>query len=109
MHGCKLIGIGSSIPETVVTNFDLEKIVETSDEWITQRTGIKQRRVLKNEEKLGDRAIDASKKAIEMANISPSEIDCIIFATSTPDDIFGSACQVRESVYTEIYYADQVH
>ena len=83
------------MPETVLTNFDLEKIVETSDEWITQRTGIRKRCVLGKGEKLADHATKASLRAIEMSGINSMDIDCVLFATSSADDIFGSACQVR--------------
>lgn len=98
LQGCRLIGVGSSVPETVVTNFDLEKIVETSDEWITQRTGIRQRHVLRADEKLADHAVKASLKALEMGGGNPIDVDCVILATSSPDDIFGSACQVNKRI-----------
>ena len=93
-YGCRLIGVGSSAPETVVTNFDLEKIVDTTDAWISQRTGILQRRVLASHEKLSDHAAQASLRALEMGRIDATDVDCILLATSSPDDIFGSACQV---------------
>lgn len=77
-----------------MTNFDLEKIVDTSDEWIAQRTGIKERRLADTEDKISDYAIHATMDALEMAGVEASDIDCILFATSTPDDLFGSASQV---------------
>ena len=94
-YGCRLIGVGSSTPETVVTNSDLEKIVDTTDAWISQRTGIRQRRVLASHEKLSDHAAQASLRALEMGCIDATDVDCILLATSSPEDIFGSACQVR--------------
>ncbi|GMH45208.1 hypothetical protein BSKO_13165 [Bryopsis sp. KO-2023] len=96
--GCKLLGVGSSVPETVLTNADLERIVETSDEWITRRTGIRQRHVLSDGELLADHATTASERALEMAGVSAEDLDLIIMGTSSPDDIFGSACQVQNRV-----------
>lgn len=92
--GCKLVGCGSSVPATVLSNVDLEGIVDTSDEWIQQRTGIKQRRVLGKGELLADHAVEASLKALEMGGVKAEELDMVILGTSSPDDIFGSACQV---------------
>lgn len=83
------------MPSTVLTNLDLERVVETSDEWIQRRTGIKERRVLAQGELLADHAVQASLKALEMGGIKAEELDMVIMATSSPDDIFGSACQVR--------------
>ena len=79
----RIIGTGSYLPSKVVTNADLEKTLDTSDEWITARTGIKERRIVTNESTC-DLALEASKKALEMSEISPSEIDLIILATTTP-------------------------
>ena len=83
----RIIGTGSYLPPKVVTNVDLEKMLDTSDEWITARTGITERRIVTNESTC-DLALEASKKALEMSEISPSEIDLIILATTTPDKIF---------------------
>lgn len=93
--GCRLLGVGSSVPETVLTNADLEKLVETSDDWIRRRTGIKERRVLGSGELLGDHAHRAAAHALEMADVEAEGLDLVIMATSSPDDIFGNACQVR--------------
>lgn len=90
MH-CKPIGIGSAAPETIITNFDLEDVVETSDEWIQTRTGIAQRHVLKSDEKLQDLAVIAGRNALEMAGIQPEDLDLVICATSSPEDMFGDA------------------
>ena len=92
--GCKLIGVGSSVPESVLENKDLEKFVDTNDEWIATRTGIRRRRVLGPDESMADHAAQASIKALEMAGVEAGDIDLILMATSTPDDAFGSACQV---------------
>lgn len=90
MH-CRPIGIGSAAPETIITNFDLEDVVETSDEWIQSRTGIAQRHVLKSNEKLHELAVIAGRNALDMAGIKPDELDYVICATSSPDDMFGDA------------------
>lgn len=95
LQGCRLIGVGSCAPEHVLTNKDLERFVDTSDEWITTRTGIKKRHVLSAGERLSDLATKASRSALEMAEVRPEDLDLILMATSTPDDLFGSACQVQ--------------
>jgi len=93
MTYARIIGTGSYLPEKVMTNHDLEKIVETSDQWIRERTGIEQRHIAGDSETTVDLAEKASRLAIESAGIDPAEIDLIVFATSTPDKIFpSSAC-----------------
>ncbi len=89
-----LVGVGSSVPETYLTNHDLEKLVDTTDDWITSRTGIKKRHVLGKGETLAQHAAVSAKRALEMAGMEAKDIDLILFATSSPDDVFGSACQV---------------
>ncbi len=92
----RITGTGSYLPEKVLTNHDLEKIVETSDEWITDRTGIKKRHIVENETTC-DLAEQASRLAIQAAGIKPSEIDLIIVATTTPDRVFPStACLLQQ-------------
>lgn len=93
--GIAITGSGSAIPATFLDNQGLTKLVETSDEWITTRTGIRQRRIAKKDESLAALAATASKRAIAMAGITPTELDLILLATSTPDDLFGSACQIQ--------------
>jgi len=89
----RIIGTGGYLPDNVMTNHDLEKIVETSDQWIRERTGIEQRHIAADDETTVDLAEQASRSAIEAAGIDPSDIDLIVFATSTPDKIFpSSAC-----------------
>ncbi len=85
-----ILGIGMAVPPKVLTNFDLEKIVDTSDEWITERTGIKERHILEDGENISEYAIKASKEAMERAGISPEEINLIICATVTPDYLIPS-------------------
>ncbi len=84
----RIAGVGSYIPDRVITNADLSKYVETSDEWIIPRTGIKERRYSEKHETTGYMAIEASKKAIADANIDPEEIDFIVLASVTPDRVF---------------------
>src|SRR6202171_4267954 len=81
-------GTGSYVPEKILTNADLSRMVDTSDEWITTRTGIKERRVAAKDEHTSDLAAKAALKAIEQAKISPKEIDLVIVATATPDMLF---------------------
>lgn len=81
MTGNKLIGYGYYAPDRVVPNSELEKIMDTTDEWIVSRTGIKQRHVARDDETVVDMAAVASRRALDMAGLSPNDIDCVIFAT----------------------------
>src|SRR5438445_9674001 len=91
-----ILGTGHSYPEGILTNADLERMVETSDEWITSRTGIKQRRKAAPDEYTSQFAVRASQEAIERAGIDPNEIDLILCATVTPDQILPStACLIQ--------------
>ncbi len=92
----RIIGTGSALPEKVLTNADLEKFVDTSDEWIQTRTGIRQRHVVVEGETTGDLALLAAQRALEAAGVKASELDLIILGTTTPDIIFPStACLVQ--------------
>src|ERR1043165_7196585 len=94
-----IIGTGSYVPERVLTNAELEKMVETSDEWIRTRTGIRERRIAADGEFTSDMATKAARNAIEQAGITPDEIDLIIVATATPDMFFPStACFVQKQL-----------
>jgi 3-oxoacyl-[acyl-carrier-protein] synthase-3 len=93
--GVAIIGSGSATPTTRVDNQALSQLVETSDEWIASRTGIRSRRLATAQESLSAIATVAATKAIAMAGITPADIDLIILATSTADDLFGSACQIQ--------------
>lgn len=94
-----ILGTGSYVPEKILTNFDLEKIVDTTDEWIYTRTGIKERRIAKDNEATSDMAAEAAKKALDGARIKPSDISLIIVATATPDYQFPStACIVQNKI-----------
>lgn len=93
------LGTGMSVPERVMTNADLEKIVETSDEWITTRTGIKERRIAGEDEVLSKFAIEAGQRAIEDAGVDPMEIELLILATVTPDmPIPATACRIQQAL-----------
>ena len=94
-----IIGTGSYVPERMLTNADLSKMVDTSDEWITTRTGIKERRIAAKDEYTSDMAAKAAMAAIEQANITPDEIDLIIVATVSPDMFFpATACFVQRLI-----------
>ena len=93
--GIAIIGSGSATPGTSLDNQALEALVETSDEWISSRTGIHQRRLALFTESLTTIATLAGTKALAMAGITPQELDLIILATSTPDDLFGTACKIQ--------------
>lgn len=94
-----IAGIGSYVPDKVLTNFDLEKIIETSDEWIRTRSGIRERRVSKDNEPTSDLAANAAKRALESAKIKADEVEAIIVATATPDMLFPStACLVQHKI-----------
>ncbi|QGQ44655.1 beta-ketoacyl-ACP synthase III [Metabacillus sediminilitoris] len=94
-----IIGIGRYTPEKIVTNFDLEKIMDTSDEWIRTRTGIEERRFADDAMDTSDMAFLAAEKALENAGISSEELDLILVATVTPDQPFPSvACMIQEKL-----------
>src|SRR6184192_3522283 len=94
-----IIGTGSYAPEKILTNADLSRMVDTSDEWITTRTGIKERRIAAKDEMTSDMATKAALNAIEQAKISPKEIDLILVATATPDMLFpATACFVQKKI-----------
>jgi len=94
-----IIGTGSYVPERILTNAELEKMVDTTDEWIVTRTGIKERRIAGKNEFTSDLAAHAAQRAIDQAGIDPEEIDLIIVATVTPDMFFPStACFVQQKI-----------
>ncbi|CAM6097198.1 unnamed protein product [Calypogeia fissa] len=97
-RGSKLIGSGSAVPKKIITNDQLSELVETSDEWIRVRTGIRNRRVLSEDETVTSLAVESSKKALEMAKLNPEDVDLILLCTSTPDDLFGSAPEVQRQL-----------
>ncbi len=89
--GIRIKGTGMFVPEKTLTNADLEKMVETSDEWITTRTGIKVRHIADKQTATSDLAAAAARKALEMAGVEPSELDLITVATVTPDKLFPNS------------------
>ncbi|WP_194847918.1 beta-ketoacyl-ACP synthase III [Candidatus Neptunochlamydia vexilliferae] len=92
----KIIGVGAYLPERVLSNQDLEKMVDTSDEWIISRTGMKERRLAASDEFTSDMGYEAAKRALENGNIEAEEIDLILVATLTPDYVFPStACLIQ--------------
>jgi len=94
-----ITGLGSYVPEKILTNSDLEKIVDTSDEWIVDRTGIRERRIAAPEQATSDLAYEAAKQALDDAGIAPEELDLIIVATATPDMFFPSvACIIQDKL-----------
>ena len=96
MKYSKIIGTGSYLPEKVVTNADLEKILDTSDQWIRERTGIRERRLAHEDESSGDMAEAAANRALEAAGVAPEEIGLLIVGTTTPDLVFPStACLIQ--------------
>jgi 3-oxoacyl-[acyl-carrier-protein] synthase-3 len=95
----QVIGTGTYLPAQVMTNYDLEKLVDTNDAWITTRTGIKERRIAAKNQATSDLALKAAQKALEDADLSAHEIDLIIVATATPDMFFPStACFVQKAL-----------
>ncbi|HLF30513.1 MAG TPA: beta-ketoacyl-ACP synthase III [Xanthomonadales bacterium] len=95
----RIAGTGSHLPERVVTNKDLEKIMDTSDEWIRSRTGIAERRIISKGETTTSLGLEACRKAMEAAGVDPAEIDLFIMGTTTPDLIFpSSACLLQKQL-----------
>jgi 3-oxoacyl-[acyl-carrier-protein] synthase-3 len=95
----KIVGSGFYVPDRVLTNADLEKLVDTSDEWIMTRTGIKERRVAADDQASSDLAVEAGKRALKDARLKIKDIDLIIVATSTPDTVFPSTgCWVQKGL-----------
>jgi 3-oxoacyl-[acyl-carrier-protein] synthase-3 len=86
-----ITGLGVHVPERVLTNDDLSKLVDTNDEWIVERTGIRERRIAADEEALTDIALPASRRALQMAGVDPKTVDLVVVATVTPDMAFPSA------------------
>jgi 3-oxoacyl-[acyl-carrier-protein] synthase-3 len=94
-----IIGTGSYMPEKILTNDDLSKIVDTSDEWITTRTGIRERRIAAEDQATSDMATEAARRALASAGVAPEEVNLIVVATVTPDMFFPStACFVQKKI-----------
>jgi len=97
MNWSRIVGTGSCLPERIVTNDDLAKRMDTSDEWIRTRTGIRQRHVAEPSQASSDLGVEASRKALGSAGVAASEIDLIIVATATPDYIFPSTACIMQA------------
>lgn len=95
--GIKIAGVGSYAPDKVLTNFDLEKMVDTSDEWIRTRTGIKERHIAADDQICSDLAFEAAKQALDNAGLTADDLDFILVATITGDHIFPSTACVLQS------------
>ena len=96
---CSVVGVGSYLPERILTNAELEKLVDTTDEWITTRTGIKERRIAAKNEATSDLAMHAAVRAMAKSNVTAEQLDLIIVATVTPDMFFPStACLVQRKI-----------
>ena len=99
MTYARIVGTGSYLPAHIMTNADLEKRVETTDDWIFSRTGIRERHIAAENEKTSDLALAAARAALDAAGIEPNQIDLIVVATTTPDFIFPStACLVQQKL-----------
>jgi 3-oxoacyl-[acyl-carrier-protein] synthase-3 len=99
IRGVTITGTGMYVPERIMTNDDLAKLVETSDEWIAERTGIRARRIAAPEQASSDLALIACQRALEMAKVDPKDVDQIILATTTPDRILPScACTLQQKL-----------
>ena len=104
MYNSKITGLGFYVPDNIVTNFDLEKIMDTNDAWIQERTGIKERRWIPegSDETTASMGVKAAKIAIERSGLSTKEIDFIVFATLSPDYYFpGCGVQMQEMLGME--------
>ncbi len=98
-QGVSITGVGSYLPRKVLTNYDLEKMINTSNNWIVQRTGIKERRIIENGVTTSDLATKASLKAMKDAKVSPKDLDMIITSTITPDHFFPStSCYIQQKI-----------
>ena len=99
MKHSRIAGTGSYLPERILTNAELERTIDTTDEWIFTRTGIRERHIIAEDQYTSDMALEASKKAIEAANIDIQSIDLIVLATTTPDRTFPStACLLQQKL-----------
>ena len=97
-HGVAFTGSGSAKLTVALSNDQLSRVVDTSDEWIATRTGIRQRHIATAADSIRSIGGEAARRAIAQANLTPTDIDLIILATSTPDDLFGSACQIQAEI-----------
>lgn len=97
MSYSRIVGTGSYLPEKILTNYDLEQMMDTSDEWIRTRTGISRRHIAADNELASDLAVNASRAAMEMAGVAAADIDLVIVATTTPDMVFPSTACILQN------------
>ncbi|MBT8080829.1 MAG: ketoacyl-ACP synthase III [Gammaproteobacteria bacterium] len=90
----RIIGTGRYLPERIMTNFDLEKIVDTSDEWIRTRTGVERRHVVEDDQTTSDMCVESAKQAMDDAGVTPAEVDMVITGTTSPDVIFPNVSTI---------------
>lgn len=110
MTYARIAGIGSFLPEKVITNKDLEKTLDTSDEWIRERTGIKRRHVASDGQTTSSMGLEAARRAMQMAGVGPEEIDLIVLGTATPDKVFpATACIIQRQLGVAGSAAFDVH
>ena len=99
MNRARILGTGSAVPKKILSNADLEKLVETSDEWITSRTGIKERRIISDGEKFSDLCTKASEAALKRAHVRPEDLDMILVGTISSDMLFpATSCLVQNNL-----------
>src|SRR5665647_3140839 len=98
----KVLSTGYYLPDRILSNQDLEKMVDTSNEWIIERTGIRERRIVEPEGKCSDLAFEAARRALENAKLDPMQIGLIIVATSSPDTLFPSTACIVPVSYTHL-------
>jgi 3-oxoacyl-[acyl-carrier-protein] synthase III len=96
--GVTFIGCGAAAPANIVSNDALSKFVDTSDEWIASRTGIRQRHLVEEGDSIVSLGSAAAQQALEMAGVAAADVDMVLLATSTPDDLYGSACLIQASI-----------
>ncbi len=99
IQGVQIVGTGSYAPERVLTNEELSKMVDTTDEWIRTRTGMSERRIARDDEATSDMGAVAARRALDSAGVSPEEVDLIVVATITPDQVFpNTACLIQQEI-----------
>ncbi|KAL8442123.1 hypothetical protein Emag_006628 [Eimeria magna] len=99
--GCRILGVGHAVPETRVTNDDLSRVVDTNDEWIRTRTGIVARRLLRHGESLRDLSLRAARDAIASSRLRAKDLDLVLHASSSPDDLFGDGAWLAAEIQNE--------
>ena len=99
LRSVSIVGTGSYLPDKILTNADLAKVMDTSDEWIRSRTGIRERHIAADDQATSDLAAEAARRAMRVAGVAAEELDLILVATVTPDMVFPStACLVQKAL-----------